>query len=165
MPDAKAVLSPIVVFVFRMSGDVLRKWLPAALCGVAALGLSLYLALRNYQVDIDVYRMGSQHVLSPDLYTAQFGNSHLLFTYPPFAAIVFAVCGLHLGIWALQVTWGITNVATLAAFVYLSIRIVVPTLEQRVAIRWALLLLLPALALNPVFTTVGLGQIDLLLCL
>ena len=107
----------------------------------------------------------AEHVLSPDLYTAQFGNSHLLFTYPPFAALVFAVCGLHLGIWALQVMWGITNVVALAAFIYLSIRIVAPTLEQRVVLRRALLLLLPALALNPVFTTVGLGQINLLLCL
>src|SRR3984885_8640115 len=165
MPDAKAVLSPIVVFVFRMSGDVLRKWLPAALCGVAALGLSLYLALRNYQVDIDVYRMGSQHVLSPDLYSVQFGNSHLLFTYPPFAALVFALGGLHLGLWALQVVWGITNVVTLAALIYLSIRIVVPALEHNEALKRALLLLLPVLALNPVFNAVGLGQIDLVLCL
>ena len=58
IPDAKAALSPIVALAFRTSGDVLRKWLPAALSGVAALGLSLYLALRNYQVDIDVYRTG-----------------------------------------------------------------------------------------------------------
>ena len=107
----------------------------------------------------------AEHVLSPDLYSVRFGNSHLLFTYPPFAAIVFALCGLHLGLWALQVMWGITNVITLAALIYLSIRIVVPALEHKEALRRALLLLLPVLALNPVFTTVGLGQIDLVLCL
>ena len=129
------------------------------------LRLSCHLAVADYQVDIDVYRMGGEHVLSPDLYSAQFGNSHLLFTYPPFAAIVFALCGLHLGIWSLQVVWGIANAVALTALLYLSIRIVVPTLEHKAVLRRALLLLLPALALNPVFTTIGLGQINLVLCL
>jgi alpha-1,2-mannosyltransferase len=78
---------------------------------------------------------------------------------------VFVLCGMHLSIWALQVMWGITNIVALAALLYLSIRIVVPTLKHKEVLRRALLLLLPALALNPVFTTVGLGQINLLLCL
>ena len=41
----------------------------------------------------------------------------------------------------------------------------VPRLQRKQVVRWALLLLLPALALNPVFNTVGLGQINLVLCL
>jgi alpha-1,2-mannosyltransferase len=158
-------MSSTTAFVQRAPGTALRHWIPAALSAAGALGLSLYLALRNYQVDIDVYRMGSQHVLSSDLYSVQFGNSHLLFTYPPFAALVFALCGLHLGLWALQVMWGITNVVALAALIYLPIRMVVPALDHKEASRRALLLLLPVLALNPVFTAVGLGQIDLVLCL
>ena len=139
-----------------VSGRVVRR---------GALGLSLYLALHNYQVDIDVYRMGGQHVLSPDLYSAQFGNSGLLFTYTPFAALVFALLGLNLGLWTLQCLWAVTNIVALAALIYLSIRIVVPRLQRKQVVRSALLLVLPALALNPVFTTVGLGQIDLVLCL
>ncbi len=158
-------MNATTAFVPRTPGTALRQWMPAALSAAGALGLSLYLALRNYQVDIDVYRMGSQHVLSPDLYSVEFGNSHLLFTYPPFAALVFALCGLHLGLWALQVMWGITNIVALGALIYLSIRIVVPALEHKEALRQALLLPLPVLALNPVFTAVGLGQIDLVLCL
>ena len=158
-------MNATTAFVPRTPGTALRQWMPAALSATAALGLSLYLALRNYQVDIDVYRMGGQHVLSPDLYSVEFGNSHLLFTYPPFAALVFALCGLHLGLWALQVMWGITNIVALGALIYLSIRIVVPALEHKKALRQALLLPLPVLALNPVFTAVGLGQIDLVLCL
>jgi len=149
----------------RTSSGTLREWLPAALSAAVALGLSLYLALRNYQVDIDVYRMGGQHLLSPDLYSARFGNSGLLFTYTPFAALVFALAGLNLGIWSLQCVWAVTNVVALAALIYLSIRIVVPRLQREQVVRWALLLLLPALALNPVFNTVGLGQINLVLCL
>ncbi len=112
-----------------------------------------------------MYRMGGQHALLSDLYSARFGNSGLLFTYTPFAALVFAVLGLNLGIWSLQCVWAVTNIVVLAALIYLSIRIVVPRLGREVALRRALLLLLPALALNPVFNTVGLGQINLVLCL
>ncbi len=158
-------MSAITAIPPRPSHGALRRWVPAAVSAAGALGLSLYLAFRNYQVDIDVYRMGAQHVLLPDLYSVQFGHSGLLFTYTPFAALVFALVGLHLGIWSLQCVWAVTNVAALAALIYLSIRIVVPSLRSTQVVRWALLLLLPALALNPVFTTVGLGQINLLLCL
>ncbi len=148
----------------RTSGETRLQWLPAAVSVAGALGLSLYLAFRRYQVDIDVYRMGGQHVLSRDLYSLRFGNSGLVFTYTPFAALVFAVLTLNLGIWALQDVWAVLNVVALAALIYLSMRIVVPRLQPKHAARWALLLLLPALALNPVFTTVGLGQINLVLC-
>jgi alpha-1,2-mannosyltransferase len=156
-------MSPIEVVAPRTSGDALRQWLPAALSAAGALILSLYLAFRNYQVDIDVYRMGGQHVLLPDLYSVKFGG--LFFTYTPFAALVFALFGLNFGIWSLQLVWAVTNIVALAAVIYLSIRIVVRTLPRKQAVRRALLLLLPALALNPVFTTVGLGQINLVLCL
>lgn len=149
----------------RSSREVLCQWLPAALSAAAALGLSLYLALRNYQVDIDVYRMGGQHILSPDLYSTKFGNSGLLFTYTPFAALLFALLTFNLGIWSLQCAWAVINVVTLGALLYLSIRIVVPRLGRMQMLRWALLLSFPALALNPVLNTVGLGQINLVLCL
>ncbi len=158
-------MSAIAAFAPRASGGALRHWLPAALSAAGAVGLSLYLAFRNYQVDIDVYRMGGQHVLLPDLYSVKFGNSGLFFTYTPFAALVFALFGLRLGIWSLQYVWAVTNIVALAALIYLSIRIVVPRLQHKQMVQWALLLLLPALALNPVFTTVGLGQINLVLCL
>jgi alpha-1,2-mannosyltransferase len=147
----------------RTSGDALRRWSPAVLSAAGALGLSLYLAVRNYQVDLDVYRMGGQHALSPDLYSVHFGG--LFFTYTPFAALVFAFLGLNLGIWSLQLVGAVMNIVALAALIYLSIRIVVPRLPSKQVVRRALLLLFPALALNPVFNTVGLGQINLVLCL
>src|ERR1700722_14606507 len=83
------------------------------------------------QVDIDVYRMGGEHVLLPNLYSVQFGNSGLFFTYTPFAALVFALFGLNLGIWSLQCVWAVTNIVVLAALIYLSIRIVVPGLRRK----------------------------------
>ncbi len=158
-------MSATAAVAVRTSRDSLRRWLPASLSTAGAVGLVLYLALRNYQVDIDVYRMGAQHVFSPDLYSVRFGNSGLLFTYPPFAALVFAILPLNLGIWSLQCGWAVTNIVALGALIHLSIRIVVPRLHRKEVLRLALLLLLPALALNPVFNTVGLGQINLLLCL
>jgi alpha-1,2-mannosyltransferase len=148
----------------RTWSEVLRQWLPAALSTGGAIGLSLYLAMRNYQVDIDVYRMGGHDFLSPGLYSARFGNSGLLFTYTPFAAFLFALFTMNLGIWSLQCVWAVVNVVALGALLYLSVRIVVPRLQRTQAARWSLVLLLPALALNPVFTNVGLGQINLVLC-
>jgi hypothetical protein len=49
--------------------------------------------------------------------------------------------------------------------VYLSIRIILPDVERRRAVHWALLLLTPALLLDPVFIDIGLGQINLFLTL
>ena len=155
----------VTAFFQGTSKESLRRWLPAALSTAGALGLSMYLALRSYQVDIDVYRMGGQHIFSPDLYSAKFGKSGLLFTYTPFAAMVFAFLGLNLGIWSLQCVWAVVNVVTLAALVYLSIRIVDSRSPRKQVVCRALLLFLPAVALNPVFTTIGLGQINLVLCL
>src|SRR5580658_4663634 len=126
-------MSAVATVGQRASGNALRQWLPAALSAAGAVGLALYLALRNYQVDIDVYRMGGQHALLADLYSAQLPKGGLLFTYPPFAALVFAPLGRILGIWSLQVVWAFTNIVALAALIYLSIRIVVPRLPRQLA--------------------------------
>src|SRR5580658_11240825 len=95
--DICAAVSTATATTSRSASDTLRHWLPAVVSAAGALGLSLYLAFRNYQVDIDVYRMGGLHVLLPDLYSVRFGNSGLFFTYTPFAALVFAALGLRLG--------------------------------------------------------------------
>src|SRR5579863_4496560 len=129
--DIRAFMSAAAVLVQPNSGEVVRRWLPAVLSAAGTLGLSLYLALRNYQVDIDVYRMGGRHVLLPDLYSVQFGKSGLSFTYPTFAALVFAPFGLNFGIWSLQFVWAVTNVVALGSLIFLSIRIVVPRLPRK----------------------------------
>jgi alpha-1,2-mannosyltransferase len=165
VPDIRPAMSTVTATVPSTTIDTFRHWVPAVVSAAGALGLSLYLAFHNYQVDIDVYRMGGRHVLSADLYSVQFGKSGMFFTYTPFAAIVFALFGLNLSIWSLQLVWAVTNVVALAALIYLSIRIVVPRLLRTQVVRLALLFLLPALALNPVFNTIGLGQINLVLCL
>jgi alpha-1,2-mannosyltransferase len=154
-------MSAITAVRIRVPRDRVLRWMPAALSVAAALGLSLYMALRSYQVDIDVYRMGGRHVFLPDLYSVHFGG--LFFTYTPFAALLFALPALNLAISSVQRLWAVTNVLALAGFIYMSIRIVLPRLDRRRALRWSLVLLLPALLLDPVFVTVG--QINLVLCL
>ncbi len=141
----------------------LRRWLVVGLSVAAALGWSLFVAVHGNQVDIDVYRFGGRHVLHPDLYSARLGT--LYFTYTPFAALVFALPSLTLNTLALQVVWALTNLLALAGLIYLSIRITMPALDRRDTAYRALLLLTPALLLDPVFINVGLGQINLVLTL
>lgn len=156
-------MSAIAALRIRGPRQSALKWTAAALSAAAALGLALYMALRSYQVDIDVYRMGGRHVFLPDLYSVHFGG--LFFTYTPFAALLFALPALNLAISSLQRLWAVTNIVALAGLIYMSIRVVLPSLDRRRVVRWSLILLLPALVLNPVFVTVGLGQINLILCL
>ncbi len=143
--------------------QMLRAWAPAWLSLALALGWSLFLAVHGKQVDIDVYRFGGRHVFHPDLYSARLGT--LSFTYTPFAALVFALPSLALNTLSLQVLWALTNMVALAGLLYISIRITVPQLERRRVVYWTLLLLTPALLLDPVFINVGLGQINLVLTL
>jgi alpha-1,2-mannosyltransferase len=142
-------------------GRTLRGWLPVGISVALALGWALFVAVHGNQVDIDVYRFGGRQVFHPDLYSARLGT--LYFTYTPFAALVFSLPSLILSTTTLQVLWALTNMVALAGLIYLSIRIISPQLEQRRAARWALLLLTPALLLDPVFIDVGLGQINLVL--
>src|SRR6185437_11317914 len=107
-------MSAIALVASRTGNDGFRQWLPAVLSAAGAVALAVYLAFRNYQVDIDVYRMGGQHVLLSNLYSVDFRKSDLFFTYPPFAALVFAPLGRNLGIWSLQLMWAITNIVALA---------------------------------------------------
>jgi alpha-1,2-mannosyltransferase len=134
-----------------------------ALSVAAALGWALFVAAHGNQVDIDVYRFGGRHIFHPDLYSARLGT--LYFTYTPFAALVFSVPSLILNTLSLQVVWALTNVIALAGLTYVSIRITLPRLGPRRSAEWALLLLTPAMALDPVFINIGLGQINLVLTL
>ena len=140
----------------------LAPWAVAVASAAGALGLALYLATRTYQVDIDVYRMGGRHFLSGDLYSVHFGS--LFFTYTPFAALAFALPSVLFAISTIQRIWAVTNVVALATLLYLSVRALVNGVDHKVLLRYSLLLLLPAIVLDPVFVNVGLGQINLVLC-
>jgi alpha-1,2-mannosyltransferase len=145
----------------------IAHWTPAALSFAAALTLALYFALRTYEVDLGVYlRLGGRYVFTSHLYSFTLPNTGLLFTYPPFAALLFAPWQrAFTTVDAVQVGWTLLNLAALVALLWLSIRIIKPDLGRTPTTRLALLLTMPALLLNPVFLTVGFGQINLVITL
>jgi alpha-1,2-mannosyltransferase len=115
-----------------------------------------------YRVDLDVYRLGSAALLHgealygtlPPTQDGQF----LLFTYPPFAAIVLAPLTL-LPAWAACLALTLLTLGVLALVLSAVLRAfgVVPG-PRRIAA-----LLLAAEVLEPVLRTVYAGQLDLLL--
>jgi alpha-1,2-mannosyltransferase len=138
-----------------------RAWGPSVFCVLVALAISIYRASHGSQVDIDVYLTGGKHAFSSDLYSARFEG--LYFTYPPFAALVFALPAFVFGFTTVQVLWAVVNIAALATLVYLTLRAVRPDLEASQTWRWSLLLTLPSLALNPIIENIGFGQVNLVL--
>ena len=90
----------------------------------------------------------------------------LLFTYPPFAALLFAPWQrVFTTVHSVQTVWTICNLAALIALLVLSLRIVKPEMDRKAALRLGLLLSLPALLLNPVVITVDFGQVNLVVTL
>ena len=143
------------------------RWGPPLISVVAALGCGLYFALRTYEVDLGVYlRLGGRYIFTSHLYSLGLGHTGLLFTYPPFAALLFAPWQrLFTTVDGVQMGWTMCNLVALVALLVLTLRIVKP--EWRRTSRWrlALALTLPALLLNPVLVTVGFGQVNLVVTL
>jgi alpha-1,2-mannosyltransferase len=163
--------APVLSLRDETVNDTLRgrvvRWAPAALSFAAALTLGLYFALRTYEVDLGVYlRLGGRYVFTTHLYSFTLPNTGLLFTYPPFAALLFAPWQRAFAtVHAVQLSWTLANLAALVALLALSLRIVRPDLGRVSTARLALLSTMPALLLNPVFLTVGFGQINLVVTL
>ncbi len=145
----------------------LTGWGPALISFVAALGYGLYIALRTYEVDLGVYlRLGGRYIFTSHLYSIGLPNTSLLFTYPPFAALLFAPWQRAFTTVApVQTVWTMVNLAALLGLLGLSLHLVRPDLPRRSVWRLALALSLPALLLNPVLITIGFGQVNLVVVL
>ncbi len=146
---------------------MLRSWVPAVLSLVAALGYGMFVAFRTYEVDLGVYlRLGGRYIFTPHLYSLAVPNTDLFFTYPPFAALLFAPWQRTFStVHSVQAAWTLCNLAALIALLVLSLRIVRPALGRAGAWRLGLALCLPALLLNPVVITLGFGQVNLVVTL
>ena len=133
----------------------------------AALAYGLYIALRTYEVDLGVYlRLGGKYIFTSHLYSLGLPNTSLLFTYPPFAALLFAPWQrMFTGVESVQTVWTLCNLAALLGLLVVSLRLVKPDLSRASTWRLALVLSLPALLLNPVLVTVGFGQVNLVVAL
>ena len=128
----------------------------AAACALAAISKGRF-------VDQHVYRMGGEAALhGASLYALHYQD--LSFTYPPFAAVLFA--GVAPLPWAVATTLvTVASAAILPVILYLALRL--PPLPSWVsrgdAWRLALAAATTAIWLEPVRTAMGYGQIDLVL--
>ncbi len=141
----------------------LGGWGPALMSIALAVAYGLYIALRTYEVDLGVYlRLGGRYVFTSHLYSFVLPNTSLPFTYPPFAALLFAPWQRAFSsVGLVQAIWTMGNVAALVGVLLLTLRQVRPSLDKMATWRLALVLSLPALLLNPVLITIGFGQVNL----
>jgi alpha-1,2-mannosyltransferase len=129
----------------------------------AAVCCALAARSQAHFVDLHVYRMGGAAVLHGGrLYQLRF--VWLPFTYPPFAAVVFAALAVVPWQVALALMTG-ASVVALPAALYLVLRLSGPGREQARERAWTLALAAAAAAiwLEPARATLGYGQVDILL--
>ena len=105
-------------------------------------------------IDLQVYRVGGEHVLAGAPLYAGGVLLDLPFVYPPFAAVLFAPLAL-LPLDLLKVLWTAAGVALLAYVVH--------RCAPRAAWPVVVLIAVVATALDPVRTTLYLGQINIVL--
>jgi alpha-1,2-mannosyltransferase len=140
------------------------------LAGIAALGViawhisafpitNPFYGLFENATDVRVYRAGADAVLdSRPLYDAPV-LWRLHFTYPPFAAIAFVPLAV-LGAGFADIIWWATGFAALVAVVALGTRSLGYRLGARLIV-FAALFSIAVTALEPVRTTIWLGQVNL----
>jgi alpha-1,2-mannosyltransferase len=130
---------------------------------VSLIGITV-LALVHRQVDLGTYLLGGAHAFSSSLFTVTYPQDHLGFTYPPFAALLFSPFA-HFPVRASEVAFSWCNLVALFALLAVCLRAVSPTLARRSVLWWALMLLVPAIMLDPVRQTFLLGQVNIFLAL
>ncbi len=90
---------------------------------VVALAYGLYVALHTYEVDLGVYlRLGGRYVFTSHLYSFGLPNTTLVFTYPPFAALLFAPWQRLIGsVPMVQILWTMGNLCALVGILVVSL--------------------------------------------
>jgi alpha-1,2-mannosyltransferase len=149
---------------------VVVRWLPGRRTCLALYGVSIlaFLASPLGQhwpfVDLTVYRYGGQAILDGShLYALRFPGA-LAFTYPPLSALLFTPLTV-LGMAALKPAVTASSFVLLAVVLRFALRLRPASswLTGAQATRLALLAAAVALWLEPVWTTLRYGQIDLLI--
>jgi alpha-1,2-mannosyltransferase len=141
-----------------------RGWAWPVISGsLSVVGVTV-LALAHRMIDLGTYLLGGSHALQSNLYDVTYAPTHLGFTYPPFAALLFWPLS-HFPRVLDQVFFTWVNLAVLFALVAISFRVTCVALSRRTVVWWSLLLLTPLGLLDPVRETILLGQINLLLAL
>jgi alpha-1,2-mannosyltransferase len=137
--------------------------LAAVVSGISGLAYAWYMPKR-YVPDFLVYRGGGMRLFGAHLYSDHVTSLHLLFTYPPFAALLFVPLG-HLSAAAALGLWSVMNAVALVGLLALTLKV---CLGRRLGDRLWLVapaLTLPAVLLGPVGYDLDLGQINIFLVL
>ena len=122
------------------------------------------LAAVHRMIDLGTYLLGGTHAFRSDLYSVLYPPTHLGFTYPPFAALLFSPLS-HMPVRLDQILFSWLSLVALFGVLAISFRVTCPTLERRVVVWWSLLLVTPIGLLDPVRETLLLGQVNILLAL
>ena len=136
--------------------------------GVVSIAMTLdraiEIAITTHQVDFAVYLLGATHVFGGHLYTTYLPYPKKPFTYPPVAALVFLPF-IALPRVTAQVVWAVISTMLLVGLLDRSLSVARPDWRRSDTIRWSLVLVFPAIVLDPVAMTFSFGQINLLLAL
>lgn len=141
-----------------------HDWMGPVLSTSAALIAITVLAAVHRLIDLGTYILGGAHALQSNLYNVDYSPTHLGFTYPPFAALLFSPIA-HLPVRLDQVLFSWLNLVALCGVIAVSIRVTSPLLDRRTVVWWALLLATPVGLLDPIRETLLLGQVNIVLAL
>jgi alpha-1,2-mannosyltransferase len=142
-----------------------RWWLIGGIVAAALIIAALLGPWGSRMIDLEVYRVGASALLSgKDIYTVSEPSSGLVFTYPVFAAVVFApfvvvstpVAQIAILAISLAALWAIVHLTVLA------VRSAVGATRGS-AIAWSVPLSVMAVASHPALETLLFGQINLIL--
>ncbi|WP_239022398.1 glycosyltransferase 87 family protein [Raineyella fluvialis] len=109
-------------------------------------------------IDLKVYRMGGEFIWHRQTSLYDLKDFWLPFTYPPFAAVVFAPLALLPPQAMIVATYALSG----AALIRISV-LVLRRLQPNLAATIAILLTPMALLLDPIVSNFGFGQVNLLL--
>jgi Glycosyltransferase family 87 len=142
-----------------VSGDLGKRWVAWVTCGVLGLEVAAVLgfAVAYNALDFRIYMWGGHAVLHDTQLYRDLAYGHW-FTYSPFAAVVFVpIAALPLTV--ARAGWDLASVAALAYSLVLILKLA-GYRPSRLAIAGATA---AAMALDPVYQTLFLGQINLIL--
>ncbi|MGW4485407.1 glycosyltransferase 87 family protein [Amycolatopsis sp. NPDC004368] len=137
------------------------RYAPLALAGaLAAMSVASWVMGRPLGIDVSVYRAGALAVVHGDplygwLPLPEWSPEPLPFLYPPFAALLL----LPLAALPVQLAWGCMAVASAFALS----RVLRLITNARMAPSGFAVLLVAVLCLQPVWRTLGLGQVNIVL--
>lgn len=134
--------------------------------------VAVVLALVVYQapwgprmIDLDVYRVGAQALLSgTDLYTVLEPEARLPFTYPVFAAVLFLPLAVLPELGA-RILLLLLSLSALFLIVHLTVRYVGRATGRVTGsgLAWSVPLSVASVAVHPVWETLNFGQVNLIL--